>query len=196
VGVLVIAVAVLTPLLSTAWWVWSGSGGPLDRSRPASVPTYMTDAAASDPDNGVLVLRGSRSAGFDYVLLRGPGIRLGEDSVLPAAGAQAALTRRVQDLATAPEPADVASLSRFGVAYVYAPAPADVSLVGNLDSLSGLSPASATQAGARAWQLEARPTASALSRDRDTSRPWLLAMQGLAVLVVVVLAAPSRRRRR
>lgn len=196
VGVLVIAVAVLTPLVSTAWWVWSGSGGPLDRSRPTSVPTYMTDAAASDPDNGVLVLRGSRSTGFEYVVLRGPGTRLGEDSVLPEASAQIGLTRRVQDLATAPEPVDAAALSKFGVAYVYAPAPADISLVGNLDSLSGLTPASATQPGARAWQLEAGPTASALSTDRDASRPWLLALQGLAVVVVVVLAAPSRRRPR
>jgi hypothetical protein len=102
----------------------------------------------------------------------------------------------VQDLATAPEPSDAAALSQFGVAYVYAPPPADGSLVGNLDSLSGVTPASATQAGARAWQLDAPPTGGELSRDSDPSRPWLLAVQGLAVLVVVVLAAPSRRRHR
>jgi hypothetical protein len=84
----------------------------------------------------------------------------------------------------------------MGVAYVYAPAPADISLIGNLDSVSGVTPGSADQPGARAWRLEAEPTVSDLSRADDRLRPWLLAVQGLAIVVVVVLAAPSRRGRR
>jgi GT2 family glycosyltransferase len=196
VGVLVVAVAVLTPVVSTVWWLLSGSDEPLDRTPPTTAPTYMTEAADSDPVNGVLVVRGSRARGFDYVVLRGAGTRLGEDSVRPDSDAQARLTRRVQNLVTSPQPADVAALSRRGVAYVYAPAPADPSLVGNLDGLSGVAPGSAAQPGARAWQLEARPTAAGLSRDADPLRPWLLAVQGIAIVVVVVLAAPSRRGRR
>ena len=68
----------------------------------------MTDAAAADPDHGILVVRGSRERGFTYVLLRGPGLRLGDDTVIPSAADQAPLTRVVEDLATAPEPGDVA----------------------------------------------------------------------------------------
>ena len=195
-GVLVAALAVLTPVVSIAWWVWSGSDGPLERTRATSVPTYMTDAAAEDPVNGALVIRGSRPSGFGYVLVRGPGTRLGDDSVQPDDRAQSALTRRVADLVTAPEPADIEALSRMGVAYVYAPVPADTSLIGNLDSVSGVTPGSADQPGARAWRLETEPTGADLSRTDDRLRPWLLAVQGLAIVVVVVLAAPSRRGRR
>jgi hypothetical protein len=193
VGLLVVALAALSPVVSALWWVWSGSDGPLDRGRATDVPTYMTDAAADDPDHGILEIRGSRAHGFSYVLLRGPGARIGDDAVLPSSDEQAPLTRVVENLASAPEPADVAALSRFGVSYVYAPAPADISLVGNLDSVSGVTTGSATERGARAWQVEATPTGTALVRDGDPLRPWLLGLQGIAVVVVAVLAAPTRK---
>jgi hypothetical protein len=195
-GVLVVLLAALSPVVSAVWWLWSGSGDPLDRGRATGVPAYMTDAAADDPLNGILVVRGSRSGGFSYVLLRQPGMRLGDDSVLPSPQEQARLTRYVTDLATAPEPGDVAGLSKHGVAFVYAPAPADITLVGNLDSVSGLSQASAIRPGARAWQLEAEPGDAELSRSADGLRPWLLVLQGLALVVVAVLAAPTRKARR
>ena len=72
VGVLVVvARGALAPVV--ARWsggCWPGSDGPLDRGPATDVPTYMTDAAAADPDHGILVVRGSRGTGFTYVLLR------------------------------------------------------------------------------------------------------------------------------
>ena len=59
-----------------------------------------------------------------------------------------------------------------------------------------MSPGSATSPGARAWQVEAAPTGDDLVRDPDPLRPWLLALQGLAIVVVAVLAAPTRKARR
>ena len=102
------------------------------------------------------------------------------------------MTRVVEDLATAPEPADVAALGRYGVSYVFAPAPADISLVGNLDSVSGVTTGSAIQP-ARAWNVEATPTGTDRVRDPDPLRQWLLALQGIAIVVVAVLAAPTRK---
>jgi hypothetical protein len=156
----------------------------------------MTDAAAADPVDGTLVVEGSASRGFSFVLLRQAGLRVGDDSVLPTVGDQSRLSAYVESLVTAPQPADITGLSRLGIAYVYAPAPADISLVGNLDSVSGVTPGSALRPGARAWQLEAAATDTDLRRRPDAVRPWLLALQGLALLAVVVLAAPTRTRRR
>jgi hypothetical protein len=195
-GVLVVAVAALTPLVVAGWWLWAGSGGPLDRRPVHTVPTYMTDAAAKDPVNGALELQGSRLTGFRYVLLRQPAIRIGDDSVEPAASDQQRFTGVVTNLVTAPQPADVAALGRTGVAYVYAPPPADVSLVGNLDSVSGVTSSSATRPGARAWQLDAGASDQDMDLATDPTRVWLLVAQGLVLLVVVVLAAPSRGERR
>ena len=67
--------------------------------------------------------------------------------------------------------------------------------MGNLDSLSGLSPGSALSPGARAWQLDGRPDRAGV-RTATRCEPWLLLLQGVAVVVALVLAAPTRRSRR
>ncbi|HET7385265.1 MAG TPA: glycosyltransferase family 2 protein [Nocardioidaceae bacterium] len=193
-GVLVVAAAALSPLAGLGWWVATGSADPLTSTRATQVPTYMSDAAATDPGKGILVVRGSRSTRFEYVLLHGAGRRLGEDSVRPTASDERSLTRLVTDLTTGPQPEDVRSLAAHGVAFVYAPAPADVVLVGNMDSASGVTPGSAVHRGSRAWQIQAAVSGRPAQRPSpDTPRFWLLIAQALAVLVVLVLAAPSRR---
>lgn len=196
VGLVVVLAALLSPLAGLVWWVVAGVEGPLDRRPAHGIPTYMTDAAQRDQDNGILVVRRDRN-GLSYALVRGEGVRLGDDTVAAPAGGHAALTDVVAGLATAPSPDHVTALSRHGVEFVYLAPPADPKLVGNLDSVSGLSTASAPRPGSRAWQLDAEPTRSALpSAPEDSTRPWLLAAQAVAVAAVAVLAAPSRRVRR
>lgn len=195
-GGLVVALAVLTPLVCAAWWVWSGSAGPLVRGRADDIPAYITDAARAEPTNGVLVVRGSSTHGYTYTVLRQPGLRLGDDSVVPSVASQSRLTSYVADLVAAPSAADLTALSLRGVGYIYAPAPADGGLAGSLDTVSGLSPGSASAVGARAWQLDASPSATDLPAGGDPARPWLLLVQAVGLLAVVVLAAPSRKARR
>jgi hypothetical protein len=155
----------------------------------------MSDAAVTDPASGVLEIRGGAREGFSYVLLRGPGLRIGDDTILPTAEEQQPLTDLVARLVSAPEPEDVQALGDFGIGFVYAPPPADIALSGNLDSLSGVTIGSAVRPGSRAWQVDADLT-SAPPVPTSSSRPWLLAVQGVALLVVAVLAAPTRKVRR
>jgi hypothetical protein len=159
----------------------------------------MSDAAAVDPDAGVLVVRGDRAGGFTHVLVRGPGLRLGDESVLPTVTEQEPLSELVAGLVTAPEPQDAQALADLGIEHVYAPPPVDGQLSGNLDALSGLTTASATRADARAWQVQVEPGGAAERSPEGASaalHPWLLGMQGLVLLVAVVAAAPTREVRR
>ena len=195
-ALVVVVAAVLSPLAGLVWWAATGISEPLDRRAVAPVPTYMTEAAEVDLDNGVLVLRGDRSGGFDYTVLRGDGARIGDDSVAPRVDSQGSLVSVITSLATAGQPEDIAALSRHGIEFIYLPAPADAVLAGNLDSVSGLTSASAVRPNARAWQLEAEPSSAALPDPPGSARPWLLALQGVVLAVVAVLAAPSRRERR
>ena len=192
-GAVLVVIALLAPVAGLTWWVAAGSDDPLDRGWASTVPTYMSDAATADPTRGVLVLRGDRARGFDHLLLRGPGLRTGDESVLPRAEEQEPLSEVVSALVTAPEPEDVERLASFGVGFVYAPAPVDGRLSGNLDTLSGITPGSASAPGARAWQVQVPTSEEALSRDESQLRPWLLGLQALAVLVAAVLAAPTRK---
>ena len=195
VGATVLALALLAPVAGVAWWAAAGSGGPLERRPAGPVPTYMTEAAAADPGRRVLVVRGDADAGFSYVVHNGPGLRLGDESLLPSVEEQRPLTAVVGALATAADPEDVAALHELGIGFVYAPAPADPQLAANLDSVSGLTPGSATRPGARAWQVGLTDAAAYRPLDGSSARPWLLGLQGLALLVAAVLAAPTRRAR-
>ena len=194
VGLVVVAAAVLSPVAGVLWWAVAGVTGPLDRSPASGVPSYMTDAVERDSRHGILVVR-TGDPGLQYVLLRGDGRRLGHDSVQPTDLQQRQVTSLVADLATEPTPEHVHELSRQGIEFVYLPPPTDPVLVGNLESVSGLTSASAPRPGSRAWQVEAEPGGAALPERPESLRPWLLALQAAAVVTVAVLAAPSRRAR-
>jgi len=195
VGLVVLAAALLAPVVGALWWVAAGAPGPLDRGPATRVPAYMTDAALADPVDGILVVR-PEGTGLGYSLLRGVGARLGEDTVAADGAAQDDLTALVADLASAPTAGKVAELSRYGVRFVYLSPPADREVAGKLDSVSGLRPASALRPGSRAWELESEPSRAALAERQSSYRPPLLLLQGLALVAAVVLAAPSRRVRR
>lgn len=188
--------AVVAPVAGLAWWAAAGSDGPLQRSRPPAVPAYLAQAASADPARGVLVLRGDTRSGLTHLRLRDAGLRLGDDSVLPAAEDQAPLTEAVARLAVAGAASDAAALQELGVGAVYLPPPADPDLAASLDATPGLERASAPRRGARAWQLAADPAVAAPAVESSAARPFLLAGQALALLVVAVLAAPSRGVRR
>ena len=192
VGAAVVLVALVTPVVGLVWWGLAGTDGPLGRREANPVPTYMTDTAATDPARGVLVVSGGARDGFSHVLLRGPGLRTGDDTVLPRVEEQQELTDLVARLVSAPEPEDVEALGALGIGFVYASPPADIRLVGNLDSLSGITPGSALLPGSRAWQVDVEAT-SAPAVPTSAARPWLLALQLVALLVVAVLAAPTRK---
>jgi hypothetical protein len=192
VGAALVVLALLAPVAGLAWWAVTGSGGPLDRGPAAMVPPYMSEAALADPDRGVLVVRGDRARGFDHLLLRGRGLSIGDESVLPRAEDQQRLTDLVGRLVTAPVAEDVDRLADFGIGFVYAPAPVDGLLAGNLDTLSGTSQASALR-GARAWQVQVPTSHAALDTEGAAARPWLLGLQALALVVAAVQAAPTRR---
>jgi hypothetical protein len=76
------------------------------------------------------------------------------------------------------------------------PAPADGEVAAALDATGGLVQASAEDRRTRAWQVD-RPLSA---RDLDGPRSWLriglLVLQGLAILAVLVLCAPSTDRAR
>ncbi|HET7734729.1 MAG TPA: glycosyltransferase family 2 protein [Nocardioidaceae bacterium] len=193
VGAAVVVVALVTPLVGLVWWAVAGTDGPIDRGSVTAVPEYMTDAAERDSDQGILVVRGSQRDGFRYVLLRDRGLRVGDEAMLPTAEEQEPLTALVGELASVPGPDALSAMIQRGVQFVYAPAPVDQQLAGNLDSLSGLAPASSLARESRAWRLDGAVTTDTGHRG-DALRPWLVGLECLGIVVAAVFAAPTRRR--
>ena len=185
---------------SAVWWVLGRQRRPArPRAAPPTIPTYMTDAAAADPDHGILVVRGlPRPRASATCCCAGPASGSATTRSLPVGrgpgAADRASWRTSSPLRSRPtSPA----LTGLGVAYVYAPRPADVGLVGNLDSVAGVTTGSATGPGARAWQLEAAPTgADLVARPATRCGPGCWRSRASPIVVVAVLAAPTRKARR
>jgi hypothetical protein len=196
VGGLAVALAVLTPVAGCLWWVVRGDGLSARAAPEATVPLYLDEAARQDPADGTLVLTGDLDAGLVTEVRRGGPTTLGQEAVLPSTDAQRPLTEAVADLVSGGSPGAVTTLAKLGVSSVLTGSPVDPALAERLDAAPGLEPASAGGTGGRAWRLEQEAALPAVSVDRpDWWRPALLGLQGVAVLVVAVLAAPSRRSR-
>jgi hypothetical protein len=156
----------------------------------------MDAAADRDPADGTLVLRGSVEGSISAEIRRGSPLTLGDEKMLPTPAAQAPLTQAVSDLVSMPQAGTTADLAGQGVRYIYVPEPVDPDLASALDAVPDLVSASADDPVARAWELEGATSLPTVDTGASARlRPALLGLQALALLVVLVLAAPTRRRR-
>lgn len=192
---LVAAAAAVVPLVGLGWFA-AGGHDSLDDDPDSGIPAYMVQSAMTGPEHGILVVRGDVATGLDYSIRRGSGVSLGEDEVLALSPEDEELTRLVRDLVSRPTGAEVAGLAEHGIEYVVLPSPADREVAGTLDATAGLVQASAEDRATRAWQVDRPLDPDAVAGPRSWLRVGLLVVQALAVLVVLVLCAPTTDRRR
>jgi GT2 family glycosyltransferase len=193
VAAVVAAVAVVVPAAGLVWFV-SGVQNELTDEEPSDIPAYMVQRAETGPERGVLVLRGDVGSGFTYAVVREDGTTLGEDEVLALAPEDTALTAALNDLVSGPDREAVRSLADEGIQYVVLPAPADGRVAAVLDATAGLEQASAEDRATRAWQVGAELDPDAVAGPTAWWRVALLVLQGVAIVVVAVLCAPTTQR--
>ncbi|WP_435742976.1 glycosyltransferase [Nocardioides sp. SYSU DS0663] len=192
VAAVLTAVASVVPLGGLAWFLTVDSR--LDDEPTDGIPAYMVQAATADESRGILVLRGSVEDGLRWVVRRGDGVTLGEDEILALAPEDTGLTDDVRALVSRPTPALVGDLADRGIEYVVLPAPADGDVAAALDATAGLDQASAGELGMRAWQVDRPVAEDAVDGPGSWWRVLLLVVQGVALVWVLVLCAPTTRR--
>ncbi len=178
------------------WWVWTGLPGPMHHQAVRGVPTYMTELAYARDTSGILVLSGDARSGVSYRVLRHGPWRVGDDAIVALTPSNPEFTAVVAGLLSGKQNAAARNLADYGIAYVYVPAPARGVITGSLDASTALSRASAARAKDAAWRVQSQTTTVALS---DAGQPWrrtLVMLQLLAIVVALVMAAPTRRRDR
>jgi GT2 family glycosyltransferase len=194
VGAVLAVAAVVVPLGGLAWFVVDG--GDLTDDRDAGIPAYMVQSSELGPEHGILVVRGTVADGLSYAVRRDDGVTTGEDEVIDLTGEDHAFTELVQQLAAQPSPEAVDQLAARGIQYIVLPAPADGQVAAALDATAGLEQASAENRSTRAWQVDRPLSAAYLDGPRSWLRVGLLVVQGLAILAVLVLCAPTTDRSR
>ncbi|MGZ5398606.1 MAG: glycosyltransferase family 2 protein [Nocardioides sp.] len=191
-GVLVAGAAVV-PLVGLGWFVVYGPG-ELEDTADSGIPAYMRQSAELGPSHGILVIEGDVDGGFTWSVERGDGLTVGEDEVVGLLQSDDDLDRDVQTLVSAPEQEAAATLPGHGIEYVVLPAPADGSVASVLDATTGLEQASAEDRATRAWRVGAAVEEDAVSGETAWWRIVLVALQGVGIVVVAVLCAPTQRR--
>jgi hypothetical protein len=192
---LLAVVAAAVPLAGLTWWLVTPTDR-LDQEADSEVPAYMEQSSLTGDEHGVLVVRGTVEDGLTYQIRRGDGTTLGEDEILTLADQDPAFTDSVQALASAPTAEVVGGLADQGIEYVVLPAPADGRVAAGLDATPGLEQASAENRQTRAWRIDRPLDPGAVDGPGSVLRVLLLVVQGVSLIVVVVLAAPTVRSRR
>lgn len=195
VAALLVLSAAAVPLGGLGWWLVT-QDDELTRTEQAVVPAYMEQSSQLGAEHGVLVVRGSVETGIDYRIRRGDGITLGEDEILALADVDRDFDAQVRALVSAPTSAVVKALGDAGIEYVVLPSPADGVVAAGLDATAGLDQASAEDRSTRAWRVDRPLAASEVESRTSAFRILLLIVQGLAIVVVLVLAAPTLRKAR
>jgi GT2 family glycosyltransferase len=185
-------VAAIVPAFGLAWFVIRGPGD-LANSDDSGIPAYMTDSAIAADANGILVIRGDVADGLRFTVRRGAGDTVGENEIQYASEPDPAFTADVRALVSRPTGTVVSNLAGAGIRYIVLPAPADGDVAAGLDATDGLVQASAESRSTRAWQVGVPVDPHAVDGPRSVPRDVLLAIQGLAILVVLVLCLPTWR---
>ncbi len=184
----------LSVIAMAGWWVWSGFPGPVAEQPLSGVPAYMSDLAVDRENSGVLVLTGDARDGVSYRVLRHGPWRVGDDAIAALTQPDPALTDLVGALFSPRASAASTSLADYGLAYIYVPVPARPAITGALDASTSLSRASAARARDAAWRIQAPGNLNRVHREAQPWRRTLVGLELFAIVVVIVLAAPTRRR--
>ncbi|NYE37462.1 GT2 family glycosyltransferase [Nocardioides cavernae] len=188
-------VAAAVPVGGLGWWLTTPDNA-MTQEAEQTVPVYMQQSSLTGQEHGVLVLDGSVDDGITYRIRRDDGTTVGEDEILTLADEDADLTSEVRALVSTPTPAVVAALGARGVEYVVLSSPADGRVSALLDATAGLEQASAEDRTTRAWRVDRPLDPAAVDGDGSWWRTALLVLQGIVIVLVLVLAAPTVRQRR
>lgn len=152
---LILAAALLGPLLVTAWWLVGGAGGPLERRDPVLLPAFVAAEGAQPDRPRTLVLRARPDGSIGYAVLREDGPTLGDAEVGPGPGASGGLDAVVADLASGRGGDAAARLVPYGVRFVLLAPPARTAVVRAVDAVPGVVRVSGPS-GAVLWRLDYR----------------------------------------
>lgn len=182
----VVALALVFPLGTGAWWLVRGTADPLTDGRPGTVPVYLAES-----DGSTLVIAGDVTDGITYRIDVGPGVTLGEEAMLRSTTTSREVGDAIDQLLSSPSAEAVDALLAVGIDAIYLPDAAE-EIATRIDAAPSVRPAGSDSPTSRVWTI----TGDAGSVDSGT--PWWRWLGGtvhlVAWLVAIVLTAPVRRR--
>lgn len=182
----------VVPVLSLGWFA-TVAENKLEPTGDQGIPAYMEQSSDLGPAHGIVVLEGDLDQGLVYTVRRGDGPTVGEPEIIALTEPDAGLTEVLGDLLSRPRPAVAQALADHGIEYVVLSSPADPAVAAVLDTAPDLAQAGTEDRTMRAWQITRPLSETNLVAASSWTRTVLLVLQGVALVLVLVLCAPSRK---
>jgi hypothetical protein len=188
----VLGVVLVTTIVTAGFWLVRGADGPLRRGPEQDLPAYLQSSQGPPQNASILVVRKEPASPMRYSLVRDGGPRMGSLEASPTAAQTKPITDVLSTLGGGGTGEEGRQLAALDVDYIYLPAPVDPTLMSTLDSLPGLTRASAEGDDA-SWLID-RSTIEGKAPLQDTTRNLWRVLGIIAWIIALISCMPTARR--
>ncbi len=188
----VLGVVLVTTIVTAGFWMVRGADGPLWRGTAQDLPAYLMSAQELPEDASILVVRKDPSTPMRYSLVQDGGPRMGSLEAAPKPEQTKPITEVLSTLGGGGTGEEGRQLAGLAIDYVYLPAPVDPTLQATLDSLPGLTRASAAD-GDAAWLVD-RSDIEGTSPLNDVTHSLWRVLGLIGWIIALVFCLPTVRR--
>jgi hypothetical protein len=182
----------VTTIVTAGFWMVRGADGPLWRGPAQDLPAYLISSQVPPEDASILVVRKDPSSPMRYSLVKDGGPRMGSLEAAPKPEQTKPITDVLSTLGGGGTGEEGRQLAGLAIDYVYLPAPVDSTLQATLDSLPGLTRASAAD-GDAAW-LVGRSDVKGNSPLTDVTHSLWRVLGLIGWIIALIFCLPTVRR--
>ncbi|TDO51328.1 GT2 family glycosyltransferase [Kribbella sp. VKM Ac-2527] len=187
-----LGVVLVSTLVIAGFWLVRGDDGPLRRGPAQDLPAYLMSAQDPPQNASILVVRKEGTSPTRFSLVRDGGPRMGALEAAPTAEQTKPITDVLSALGGGGTGEEGRQLAALAVDYVYLPAPVDPTLMATLDSLSGLTRASADD-GDASWLIDRTKIEGKAPLQDDVRSLWRV-LGIIAWIIALISCMPTARR--
>ncbi|MDX6262821.1 MAG: hypothetical protein QOH84_4509 [Kribbellaceae bacterium] len=188
----VLGLVLVATLVTAGFWLVRGDDGPLRRGPAQDLPEYLMSSQAPPQNASILVVRKEATTAMRFSLVRDGGPRMGSLEAAPKPAQTRPITDILSTLGGGGTGEEGRQLAALAIDYVYLPAPVDPTLMATLDSLPGLTRASAADNDA-SWLVD-RTTIEGKPPLQDDVRDIWRVLGIIAWIIALISCMPTARR--
>jgi len=188
----VLGLALVATLITAGFWLVRGDDGPLRRGPAQDLPEYLMSSQGPPQNASILVVRKDAATAMRFALVRDGGPRMGSLEAAPKPEQSKPITDILSTLGGGGTGEEGRQLASLAIDYVYLPAPVDPTLVATLDSLPGLTRASA-EADDASWLVDRTKIEGKTPIQDDVRSIWRV-LGIIAWIIALISCLPTARR--
>ncbi len=188
----VLGLALVATLITAGFWLVRGDDGPLRRGPAQDLPEYLMSSQGPPQNASILVVRKDAATAMRFALVHDGGPRMGSLEAAPKPEQSKPITDILSTLGGGGTGEEGRQLASLAIDYVYLPAPVDPTLVATLDSLPGLTRASA-EADDASWLVDRTKIEGKTPVQDDVRSIWRV-LGIIAWIIALISCLPTARR--